>query len=59
MQEPSHVAATLRTTDGSERTIRATWVAGCDGARSAVRDLSGIAFPGAPYEHVFYVPTRR
>ena len=31
------------------------WVAGCDGARSAVRELSGIAFEGAPYEHVFFV----
>ena len=31
------------------------WVAGCDGARSAVRELSGITFPGAPYEHVFFV----
>ena len=33
----------------------AAWVAGCDGARSAVRELSGITFPGAPYEHVFFV----
>ena len=33
----------------------AAWVAGCDGARSAVRELNGIAFPGAPYEHVFFV----
>ena len=24
-------------------------------ARSAVRELNGIAFPGAPYEHVFFV----
>ena len=55
VQEPSHVTATLRSNDGSERTIRAAWVAGCDGAHSAVRDLSGITFPGAPYEHAFYV----
>ena len=29
----------------------AAWVAGCDGSRSAVREMSGIGFPGAPYEH--------
>ncbi|MFK4085299.1 FAD-dependent monooxygenase [Kribbella sp. NPDC020789] len=28
------------------QTIRAGWVVGCDGARSAVRKLSGIGFPG-------------
>lgn len=27
-------------------TIRAGWVVGCDGARSAVRKLTGIGFPG-------------
>ena len=30
-------------------------MAGCDGARSAVRELNGIAFQGAPYEDVFFV----
>jgi 2-polyprenyl-6-methoxyphenol hydroxylase-like FAD-dependent oxidoreductase len=50
-----HVVATLTQPDGSTRTLRAAWVAGCDGARSAVRKLNGIDFPGAPYEHVFFV----
>ena len=36
-------------------TIRTAWIAGCDGAHSAVRELNGIAFAGAPYEHVFFV----
>jgi 2-polyprenyl-6-methoxyphenol hydroxylase-like FAD-dependent oxidoreductase len=54
-QEPGRVAATLKQPDGTSRTIFAAWVAGCDGARSTVRELSGIAFPGAPYEHVFFV----
>ncbi|HLX82041.1 MAG TPA: FAD-dependent monooxygenase, partial [Burkholderiales bacterium] len=54
-QAPDHAAATLRQRDGTTRAIRAAWVAGCDGARSAVRELSGIGFPGAPYEHVFFV----
>ncbi len=37
------------------RVLTAAWVAGCDGAHSAVRELNGIDFPGAPYEHVFFV----
>ncbi len=54
-QEPGQVTATLKLPDGTTRKITAAWVAGCDGARSAVRELSGITFPGAPYEHVFFV----
>jgi len=54
-QAPDHVAATLRQQDGTVREIKAAWVAGCDGAHSAVRELNGITFPGAPYEHVFFV----
>src|SRR5262245_2082823 len=54
-QESSHVTLTIKDPDGSPRTITAAYVAGCDGARSAVRELNGIGFPGAPYEHVFFV----
>ena len=54
-QFDDRVRATLKQPDGSTRTIDAAWVAGCDGAHSAVRELNGIAFPGAPYEHVFFV----
>ena len=54
-QEPDGVTATLKLGDGTSQNIRVPWVAGCDGARSAVRELSGITFPGAPYEHVFFV----
>jgi len=54
-QEPGHVTATLKQPDGTTRKVTAAWVAGCDGARSAVRELTGITFPGAPYEHVFFV----
>ena len=55
VQEANHVVAKLKQPDGTVREVRAAWVAGCDGARSAVRELSGIAFQGAPYEHVFFV----
>jgi len=54
-QDAGGVTATLKLPDGTERTLRAAWVAGCDGARSTVRARCGIAFPGAPYEHVFFV----
>ena len=52
-QHADHVAATLKTPDGGSRTLTAAYIAGCDGAHSAVRKLSDIDFPGAPYEHVF------
>jgi len=54
-QQSGQVTASLKQPDGSIRKITAAWVAGCDGARSAVRELNGITFPGAPYEHVFFV----
>ena len=54
-QSADHVTATIKHADGSTRTVTAAYVAGCDGARSAVRELNGIAFPGAPYEQVFFV----
>ena len=54
-QQSEHVAVTLKQPDGSTRKFTAAWVAGCDGGRSAVRELSGITFPGAPYEHTFFV----
>src|SRR5262249_18014316 len=50
-----HALVTLRDTSGTTRSLVTAWVAGCDGARSTVRDLCGITFPGAPYEHVFFV----
>ena len=54
-QHGDRVEATLRLPDGGTRTLTATWLAGCDGAKSPVRELSGIGFPGAPYEEVFFV----
>lgn len=55
VQEADRVRATIRRADGSTQEIQASWVAGCDGAHSATRELNGIAFEGAPYENVFFV----
>jgi 2-polyprenyl-6-methoxyphenol hydroxylase-like FAD-dependent oxidoreductase len=54
-QHSERVTATLSMPDGSRREVSAGYVAGCDGSRSAVRELNGIGFPGAPYEQVFFV----
>ena len=54
-QEEKGVVARLKQPDGRIAEVTAGWVAGCDGARSAVRELSAIPFEGAPYEHVFFV----
>src|SRR5437867_2155946 len=54
-QESHEVKAKLKRPDGTTGEVTAAWVAGCDGAHSAVRELSGIAFEGAPYEHVFFI----
>jgi 2-polyprenyl-6-methoxyphenol hydroxylase-like FAD-dependent oxidoreductase len=55
VQEPGGVEVTLKLPDGTDKKITAAWVAGCDGAHSSIRELCGITFPGAPYEHVFFV----
>jgi 2-polyprenyl-6-methoxyphenol hydroxylase-like FAD-dependent oxidoreductase len=51
----SGVRATVRGPDGSEQTCEAAYIAGCDGARSRVRGVIGVGFPGGTYAHVFYV----
>lgn len=58
-QTETTVRATLKQPDSRLRQIDAAWVAGCDGAHSTVRRLCGIAFPGAPYEHTFFVADTR
>src|SRR3979490_1462787 len=54
-QAPDRVTATLKQPDGVTRKLIAAYIAGCDGGHSTVRERSGITFPGAPYEHVFFV----
>ncbi len=49
------VRARLRDPDGAESSVEAAYLAGCDGARSTVREALGIGFPGSTYSHLFYV----
>ena len=49
------VTARLRGPDGSEHDHQARYLAGCDGARSKVRESIGTGFPGGTYKHLFYV----
>ena len=51
----SGVVAHTRSADGSMARCEARYVAGCDGARSRVREAMGSGFPGGTYEHLFYV----
>lgn len=53
-QDAAGVTATL-VGNGKTETIRVAYLAGCDGAHSAVRQGLGIDFPGGAYEQVFYV----
>lgn len=46
-------ATTLR--DGKPEEAEASYLCGCDGARSAVRDALGIGFPGGTYDQLFFV----
>ena len=49
------VVAQLRDASGGTERVLARYLVGCDGARSTVRDLLGIDFPGGTYRQVFYV----
>lgn len=51
----SRVMATVRHASGTESHIAASFLAGCDGARSAARKLIGSSFEGGTYKQVFYV----
>ena len=53
-QDNDGVTATLATPDG-ERTVRARYLVGADGARSPVRKASGIAFADLDFEEPWLV----
>jgi 2-polyprenyl-6-methoxyphenol hydroxylase-like FAD-dependent oxidoreductase len=49
------VVARLRGPDGQDYWCEANYIAGCDGARSIVRETMATGFPGGTYRQVFYV----
>ncbi len=49
------VTARLRGPDGREFDCAASYIAGCDGAHSIVRENIGTGFPGGTYRQLFYV----
>jgi 2-polyprenyl-6-methoxyphenol hydroxylase-like FAD-dependent oxidoreductase len=54
-EETGCVRARLKRPDGSLETCASSWIAGCDGAHSTVREALRIGFPGGTYAHLFYV----
>ncbi|HZZ38811.1 MAG TPA: FAD-dependent monooxygenase, partial [Acidobacteriaceae bacterium] len=50
-----HILARLQLPGGSVQTCTASFIAGCDGAHSVVRQSLHIGFPGGEYTHLFYV----
>jgi 2-polyprenyl-6-methoxyphenol hydroxylase-like FAD-dependent oxidoreductase len=53
--EREKVWATLHRDDGRQETCGVTYLAGCDGARSTVRETLGTGFPGGTYQDIFFV----
>jgi 2-polyprenyl-6-methoxyphenol hydroxylase-like FAD-dependent oxidoreductase len=53
--DDNEVRATLRRRDGAQDICTASYLAGCDGARSTTREVLGVGFPGGTYDHLFYV----
>ena len=49
------VIARLCGPEGHEETCEASYIAGCDGARSIVRETIGTGFRGGTYRQLFYV----
>jgi 2-polyprenyl-6-methoxyphenol hydroxylase-like FAD-dependent oxidoreductase len=54
-EQKNGVIARLRGPDDRELDCAASYVAGCDGARSIVRETIGTGFPGGTYRQIFYV----
>ncbi|HZY89349.1 MAG TPA: FAD-dependent monooxygenase [Gemmataceae bacterium] len=54
-QRPESVRAVLKRPDDSEEAVEAAYLAGCDGARSTVREGLATGFPGGTYSGLFYV----
>src|SRR4030088_994549 len=53
-EEKGRITAHLRGPNG-QLDCAAAFIAGCDGARSTVRETIGTGFPGGTYRQIFYV----
>src|ERR1700724_2959031 len=54
-EQENGVVARLRGPEGQELDCAASYIAGCGGARSIVRETNGTGFPGGTYRQIFYV----
>ena len=54
VQNDARVRATLVRADREEQ-VEVSYLCGCDGVRSRVRDELGIGFAGGTYDHLYYV----
>src|SRR6202051_2247248 len=54
-EEKARVVARWRGSEGQRFDCEAHYIAGCDGARSIVRETIGTGFPGGTYRQIFYV----
>nr|WP_281257732.1 FAD-dependent monooxygenase [Asanoa hainanensis] len=52
-QDTASTTGTLRHRDSAIEHLEVPYVVGCDGARSTVRELAGIAFEGSSYPQTF------
>jgi 2-polyprenyl-6-methoxyphenol hydroxylase-like FAD-dependent oxidoreductase len=55
VDEGDRIVASLRESSGGEHECEANYIAGCDGARSIIRETIGTGFPGGTYRQIFYV----
>jgi 3-(3-hydroxy-phenyl)propionate hydroxylase len=53
-QHPNHVSATVMH-EGQTQTFTAPWLVACDGGRSTVRELLGIALEGSTYKEKWLI----
>ena len=58
-QDANGVTAEVKTAGGESQTIKAKYLVGCDGAKSAVRRDLGLTFEGSTFERLFYVADAR
>jgi 2-polyprenyl-6-methoxyphenol hydroxylase-like FAD-dependent oxidoreductase len=54
-EQDQRINARLRGVGGEELQCAASYIVGCDGARSTVREAMGTGFPGGTYRQLFYV----